>query len=190
MTEQIKSNSGLTLAEILVALLVLAIGLGGIVALFPAGQKMAAETEENVIATLIASNYGAVMRWAPCQAPTTKVPPYFLYSDWSGAPQLIDYTYVNGTTTIPGSVSPASDIFYVDPAEFSTTYPSELVEGNNVLDNSVGVTNYQAAPLRMELKPAGSTVVYYTLSLTLVHRTGSTRIYNCFSGRGKDIKYE
>ncbi len=164
-----RSTAGMTVAEILIALAVLALGLAGILALFPAGQKLAAATEEKAVSTVIAHNYASIVRWFhPTRRVTARNLPFF--------PER--YPDVFGNYDSP--CCPVDGRFFDVPFRVAINTFSGASNGN-VLDSSAGLPNYEVSVARRETEKGE-----YSLTLIVVHRIGSPDMYHFLVGHGFD----
>ena len=162
VTRNRKNEAGLTLAEILISLVILAIGLSGILSLFPVGQKLAAECEQNSIATIIAHNYASIIR---CYVPDN--PP----DDVA--------TFANATGS--GPKGPLWSGFSSPSSTFETKINS--FAGSYLFDDTAGVSNYNVSLARRSPNRGNSV---YSLTLIVIHKEGSEKLYSFLVGHGFD----
>ncbi len=97
-----RSDAGLTIAEILITLLVLSVGLVLITSALPVALKNTAATDESAYAQIIASNYISVLRALPCNATSSNLADGVKTAFFSAG-----YTFASGTTPTITQVVPS-----------------------------------------------------------------------------------
>lgn len=106
-----RSDAGLTIAEILITLLVLSVGLVLITSALPVALKNTAATDESAYAQIIASNYISVLRALSCNADS---------SNLADALSKAGYTFASGTTPTITQVVP-SLLYEPDSSSYSSS---------------------------------------------------------------------
>ncbi|MDZ7816004.1 MAG: prepilin-type N-terminal cleavage/methylation domain-containing protein [Planctomycetota bacterium] len=165
-----KTQSGITLAEILIALVILAVGLTGVLSTFPIGQRFASECEENTVATLISSNNAAVIRgFVPGEVFTESGGQL-----WDG-PQM--YEEYDG----PSSGMPAAPVFSQFNNDDNSFLPEIFPVGSDTIlhDATTGHGNYEVSVSRVKTERGD-----FDIFLIVVHREGSDNVYHMLAGRG------
>ncbi|GAB4151754.1 MAG: hypothetical protein Kow00107_02400 [Planctomycetota bacterium] len=162
------AQSGLTLAEVLIALVILAIGLSGILAAFPVGQKMASEAEQNTISTIIASNNAAIIR---------AFRPSGEYNPDTDDPWQLGSMFLETDSDAP--LAPVFSSFLTNA--FGLDILPYNSDGDVLHDATTGMGNYEfsASVLTAE---RGT----YKIYLMVIHRAGDEKLYNFLVGRGFD----
>ena len=153
----------MTLAEVLIAFVVLALGLSGVLATFPVGQNLASQCEEYTVSTIIASNNAAVIRGSY---------PGEEYTTWTTGPVCFEEATTSGI--------PAAPVF----SQFSSNpFKLEIYPVNDTVlhDKTTGHSNYEVSVSR-----AKSEKGVFELFLIVIHKEGSDRLQHMLLGRGFD----
>ncbi|GAB4158547.1 MAG: hypothetical protein Kow00107_07390 [Planctomycetota bacterium] len=174
--------AGLTLAELLLSLALLALGLSGILAAFPVGLRLAAQVKEDTLASIIFQNNAACLRFRGYSPYVDTTPilttPNPQYIEWLN--KYYPPTFQESSMDLHIPMNACDRDFLNVPFEVAIN-PLHGTE-TYLHDSTVGEDDWQVSIARRRSKTS-----HYSLILIVVHRRGSDKTYSFMMGKGYDF---